>query len=160
MDIKKVGRPKGSTNKATAETRQAVARFIDSSIPHFVEWLAQAAHGIPKTDKAGNLVRDNDGAVKYHVLPDPIASIKAVTDIAEYHLPRLARSETNLTAFTANIGELTAEDLARMPLSDLKRLALEHMSRGDTIDVTPEGCQIGNNMDEVPSWLDGSSHTK
>ena len=156
MNIKKVGRPKGSTNKATAETRQAVARFIDSSIPHFVEWLAQAAHGIPKTDKAGNLIRDNDGAVKYHVLPDPLASIKAVTEIAEYHLPRLARSDTTVTGIVANVSDLSPDDLAKLSIDDLKRMAVEMMSAqsGDVIDVVPTV------VDEpLPSWLEPTGNT-
>lgn len=57
------------------------------------------------------------------------------------------RIQIDSTTLTAN---LTAEDLSKMSLAELRTMAARTFApqRDDTIDVTPEGCQIGNNMDE------------
>ena len=64
------GRPKGSPNKATAQAREAIARFVDSNTERLQEWLDQIAK--------------EDGAK---------AAFQCVVDLLEFHVPKLARTE-------------------------------------------------------------------
>jgi hypothetical protein len=160
---KKAGRPKGATARTTRESRAAIAKFVDSSIPHFVDWLEQVARGIPKTNRAGEFVRDSDGAVVWVNKPDPATAMKLVSEVCEYHLPKLSRQDVQMTGVVANldVDSLTAHDLAQMSLSDLKRLALEQFQhaaqRGDTIDVEAEKVvQTDVVVEPLPSWLEST----
>lgn len=63
------GRPKGVPNKATADVREAIARFAQSTVPQFQEWINRVAQEDPA--KAADLF------------------LKAI----EYHIPKLARTE-------------------------------------------------------------------
>ena len=130
------------------EARRAVADFVDSNLPRFNGWLSQVANGIPQVDKNGVVQTTESGVPIYLVKPDPLAAIKVVADVCEYHLPKLARTDVAVTGVVAHLdgGEWTQEELAKLPLSELKRMALEHMIRGDTIDVTP--------TEVLPDWLD------
>jgi len=65
-----VGRPKGQQNKATLAAREAIARFVDGNADRLQEWLDE--------------VHDRDG---------PLAAIKCFSDLIEYHVPKLARTE-------------------------------------------------------------------
>jgi len=65
-----MARPKGSPNKATANAREAIARFVDNNAPRLEGWLEQIA--------------DSQG---------PAAAFRCVTDLLEYHVPKLARVE-------------------------------------------------------------------
>ena len=61
------GRPKGLQNKSTANAREAIARFIDGNMERVLEWIEQ--------------------------IDDPRDRVKCVTDLLEYHVPKLARTE-------------------------------------------------------------------
>lgn len=145
------GRKPGVPNRTTKESRKAIAMFVEQNLPRLDMWLNQVANGLPKVDREGEPIRDNAGSVVFVVRPDPAGAMKALSDIMEYHLPKLSRADVQLTGIVANmdVDSLTAADLAQMSLTDLKRLALDRFSqaaqRGDTIDVQAE---------VVPSWLD------
>jgi len=66
----KGGRPKGVPNKATQAAREAIARFVDGNAGRLQEWLDQIA--------------EQDG---------PLAAFKCFTEVVEYHVPKLARTE-------------------------------------------------------------------
>lgn len=63
------GRPKGAVNKATKNAREAFARFVDGNADRLQAWLDQVAL--------------EDG---------PRAAIQCFMDVAEYHVPKLART--------------------------------------------------------------------
>lgn len=60
----------GCPNKATAASREAIARLIDGNIPRVQRWLDE--------------VYERDG---------PRAALGCLTDLIEYHVPKLARVE-------------------------------------------------------------------
>lgn len=142
------GRKPGVPNRTTKESRKAIALFVEQNLPRLDMWLNQVANGLPKVDAEGEPVRDTVGSVVFVVRPDPAGAMKALSDIMEYHLPKLSRQDVQLTGMVAHVdgSEWTQEELQKLPLSELKRMALEHYSqRGDTIDVTP--------TEVLPDWL-------
>lgn len=66
----KPGSRKGIPNKATANAREAIARFVDGNAERLQEWL--------------DVIADRDG---------PRAAFNCFTDLLEYHVPKLARHE-------------------------------------------------------------------
>ena len=64
------GRPKGVPNKATTEAREAIARLVDGNAHRMSIWLEE----IYKTK-------------------GPEAAWRCMTDVIEYHMPKLARTE-------------------------------------------------------------------
>ena len=64
------GRPKGTPNKATADARTAIAAFVDENSALLQELLVE--------------IRQQDG---------PAAAFRCITDLIEYHIPKLARTE-------------------------------------------------------------------
>ena len=64
------GRPKGLPNKATANAREAIGRFVDANAERVQAWLDEicAEHGAKE-------------------------AVKAYADFIEYHIPKLARTE-------------------------------------------------------------------
>lgn len=65
-----MGRKKGVPNKATANAREAIARLVDGNAERMQEWLDRIA--------------DEEG---------PMAAWRCMTDVIEYHIPKLARTE-------------------------------------------------------------------
>jgi hypothetical protein len=65
-----MGRKKGVPNKATANAREAIARLVDGNAERMQGWLDDIA--------------DQQG---------PLAAWKCMTDVIEYHIPKLARTE-------------------------------------------------------------------
>ena len=78
---KPIGRPAGSPNKATADARKAIAKFVDENADRLTEWLDQVAGG----------VQDEEG--KYVVPPNPAKAFDMFQSVVEYHVPKLARTE-------------------------------------------------------------------
>lgn len=81
--VRKPGKPKGSPksgggsragipNKATANAREAIARFVDGNSGRLQEWL----DAIAADEKQG-----------------PRAAMACFLDMLEYHVPKLARTE-------------------------------------------------------------------
>lgn len=64
------GRPKGTVNKATANAKEAIARFVDGNSERLQGWLDEIAQ--------------QEG---------PKAAFNCFTDLLEYHVPKLARHE-------------------------------------------------------------------
>ena len=64
------GRPKGLANKTTIAAREAISRFVDGNADRLQGWLDQIA--------------EEQG---------PSAAFKCFSDLLEYHVPKLARTE-------------------------------------------------------------------
>jgi hypothetical protein len=64
------GRPKGLPNKTTVAAREAIARFVDGNADRLQGWLDEIA-----ADQG------------------PAAAFKCFSDLLEYHVPKLARTE-------------------------------------------------------------------
>jgi hypothetical protein len=64
------GRPKGSVNKDVKLAREAIASLVESTVPQMQGWLED--------------IKEEHG---------PLAAWKCVSDVMEYHLPKLARTE-------------------------------------------------------------------
>jgi len=64
------GRPKGLQNKTTVAAREAIARFVDGNADRLQGWLDEIA-----ADQG------------------PAAAFKCFSDLLEYHVPKLARTE-------------------------------------------------------------------
>jgi hypothetical protein len=64
------GRPKGLANKTTVAAREAIARFVDGNADRLQGWLDEIA-----ADQG------------------PAAAFKCFSDLLEYHVPKLARTE-------------------------------------------------------------------
>ncbi len=83
------GRPKGCANKSTVAVREAIARVLEGNTENFSRWLASVAEGEKEA------VGDDDGESKWLRKPDPGLALKLAMDMAEYHIPKLARTEIN-----------------------------------------------------------------
>lgn len=64
------GRPKGVVNKSTANAREAIARFVDGNAHRVQIWL--------------DLIAEKEG---------PLKAFQCYTDMIEYHVPKLSRTE-------------------------------------------------------------------
>lgn len=71
-NIKGAGRPAGSPNKSTALAREAIAKFVDGNADKLQEWL----DAIAMNEKLG-----------------PKVAFDCFMQVAEYHVPKLARVE-------------------------------------------------------------------
>jgi uncharacterized protein (DUF2126 family) len=85
------GRPKGCANKATATVRDAIARVLEGNVENFSRWLAAVAEGEKETAPASEDGKTAEGS--WIRKPDPGAALKLAMDMAEYHIPKLARTE-------------------------------------------------------------------
>lgn len=68
--VKTGGRVRGVPNKATAEAREAIARFVDGNAHRLQEWLDRVAE------------------------TDPEKAFSLFQSVIEYHVPKLARTES------------------------------------------------------------------
>ena len=71
------GRPKGVPNKSTEAVRTAIALLLERNSEKMDEWLQLVAYG------------DSELGVK----PDPGKALDILQKMAEYHIPKLARTE-------------------------------------------------------------------
>lgn len=109
------GRPKGSINKATLSAREAIAKFVDGNAHRLQTWLDEVARG-----KQTQVIKDGQGVVKpdgtplmtYVVEPNPEKAFDMFQKVVEYHIPKLARSETAVTG--ANGGPIKTETTVTM----------------------------------------------
>jgi len=92
------GRKKGEPNKVTTEARQVIVSFLDANLPRLQEWLDRIA----KDPEQG-----------------PAVAFKLVTDLIEYSVPKLSRSEIT----GANGGPLLTRDISAQERA-VKLLAL------------------------------------
>lgn len=63
------GRKPGVPNRATADVRKAVAELLEMAAPQMIQWLERVAYD------------------------DPAKALDLVFKAAEYHIPKLARTE-------------------------------------------------------------------
>lgn len=71
------GRKAGVPNKATAQAREAIGRFVDDNAHRLQKWLDQIADGDPEAD----------------IKPNPTKAFELFQSVVEYHVPKLARTE-------------------------------------------------------------------
>ena len=79
------GSRKGVPNKTTQQARAAIADFVDGNADRLQGWLDQIAEG----------VKDEDGG--YVVPPNPEKAFTLFQSVIEYHVPKLARTDTTVT---------------------------------------------------------------
>ena len=75
------GRQPGTPNRATQKCRETISLIADEMADDFKAWLYLTAAG------------DADNGVK----PDPKGAADLYLKAIEYHIPKLARTETHLT---------------------------------------------------------------
>lgn len=87
--VKTGGRKKGTSNKDVRDVREAIARVLQDNAENFGKWLSKVAEG-----QKGTYI-DGNGKVKEHyiVKPDPGKACDIAMNMAEYHIPKLARTE-------------------------------------------------------------------
>lgn len=89
-----IGRPPGSKNVSTTQVRAAVSALLEMSAPKMIEWLQTVADGIPEVDKRTNHpILTERGATSWVNKPDPKGAVDMVLKAAEFHIPKLARTE-------------------------------------------------------------------
>ena len=92
------GSRKGVPNKATADVRAALALMLEGNVGKVEAWVREVAEGVkePRTE-GGKPVLGDDGQplMKWLRAPDPGYATRLLLDVAEYHIPRLARTEIN-----------------------------------------------------------------
>jgi hypothetical protein len=71
------GRPRGVPNKSTTVVREAIANLLERNSEKMDEWLQLVAYG------------DSELGVK----PQPDKALDIMQKLAEYHIPKLARTE-------------------------------------------------------------------
>jgi hypothetical protein len=111
------GRPKGTPNKATTEARQAISKFVDGNAHRLQEWLDQIANGVPAVGPDGRPVLDAEGKPRYLVTPNPEKAFDMFSKVAEYAIPKLARTEVT----GANGGPVQSELTVNVAFTDGKR---------------------------------------
>lgn len=84
------GRRKGTPNKATTDVREAIASLLQRNVGNFSVWLGQVANGIQQPSESGD---DEATKVKWLLRPDPGKALDLAMGMAEYHIPKLARTE-------------------------------------------------------------------
>lgn len=81
------GRPKGVPNKVTMKAREAIAAFVEGNVDRLNGWLDQIAE------------------------KDPKDAFDRLMSVVEYHIPKLARTESTITG--PNGGPVKTEMLVR-----------------------------------------------
>lgn len=85
-----IGRVKGVPNKTTKNAREAIARLVDDNAERMQKWLDQIA--------------ETDG---------PAAAWRCMTDVIEYHIPKLSRAEISASVEKkVSASELSDDELA------------------------------------------------
>lgn len=81
------GRPKGSPNKVTRDLRVLITELVEYGMENALEWLKDVAEGEePVLGPDGKVI--NEGRP-----PNPARALDALSKLAEYGLPKLARHE-------------------------------------------------------------------
>jgi hypothetical protein len=83
------GRPKGSVNRTTRDVREAIASVLKGNTENFATWMSQVANGVKSTYVDSRGKRKEFWLVK----PDPAKALDSAMSMAEYHIPKLARTE-------------------------------------------------------------------
>lgn len=86
------GRVAGTPNKATSKARDAIGLVAEGMAGCFQQWLLDTAQGLPARDAEGKVLEG-----KWINTPDPKGAADTYLKAIEYHIPKLARTETNHT---------------------------------------------------------------
>lgn len=111
------GRLPGVPNKATADARAAIAKFVDGNAHRLQKWLDEVAEGKPMLGADGQQLFDDDGRPMWIVPPNPEKAHNMFQSVIEYHVPKLARSE--LTGANGGMIGIAAVDLKGLSDDDL-----------------------------------------
>ena len=87
-----MARTAGSLNRSTEQVRRAVSELLQQTAPKMQEWLQKVANGIPEMS-----VEDPSKQIGWVNKPDPKGAVDLVLKAAEYHIPKLARTESHVT---------------------------------------------------------------
>jgi len=82
------GRQAGTPNKASSDSRRAIAELIDGNIEKLTEWLNTVSSGIRKIDPETGMETH-----EYLVRPNPAKAFDMFISVVEYSVPKLARTE-------------------------------------------------------------------
>lgn len=93
------GSRKGIPNKATQTAREAFKQLVEGNAPTMHKWLMEVANGLPLMEnvienevKIKRQVQKN-GLLVWIVPPAPDKALDIMQKMAEYHIPKLARTE-------------------------------------------------------------------
>lgn len=147
------GRKPDAQSRTTRASREAIAAFVHQNIPRLNGWLEQVANGLPKLDREGEPLRDDKGSVVWVVKPDAMGAVKIVSDIMDYHLPRLQRSDVTVLAQVESGASLElAERVKKMSTADLKlALAASMEQQGMSWDSVEIDDPLADNVTDVVS---------
>jgi vacuolar-type H+-ATPase subunit E/Vma4 len=81
------GRVKGTPNRATKESREAIADFVEGNVDRLEKWLDQIAEDNPKQ------------------------AFDSFMSVVEYHIPKLQRVESTNENLNVDVKSLQEEDL-------------------------------------------------
>ena len=112
-------RSKNSRNRNIINARRAIAEFVESNIPRLNGWLNQVANGVQARTVEGKPVIDSYGSPVWLIKPDPLAALKVVGDLTEYHLPKLSRTEAALTVEHVDPTKMSKAQLEQAILASL-----------------------------------------
>lgn len=87
------GRKKGTPNKATTDVREAIASLLQLNVDNFSVWLSQVANGIRQPPPSSDDGEETESEAKWLLRPDPGKALDIAMGMAEYHIPKLARTE-------------------------------------------------------------------
>lgn len=121
----------------TSSARKAIAEFVNDNLDNMGDWLFRVANGMPKLDGDKKVIVDGEGSIVWLVKPDPATAIKCLSDICEYHLPKLSRSESTLVARVESV------DAVELPSDELKRRLLVSLGLDaeDAVEIEPQWLQ-------------------
>ena len=94
-----MGRKAGVPNKTTQTAREAFAQLVEGNAPMMNEWLKQVAFGIPmmetviEGEETVQRQAERNGIPLWIVPPSPEKALDIMQKMAEYHIPKLARTE-------------------------------------------------------------------
>ena len=149
---------KKSQSRQVNSARAAIASFVETNAPRFGQWLEQIADGIPKVDELGKVIRDDTGAVVWVVRPSPLDATKLVSDIMEFHLPKLSRQDLQVSGVIGTLNNLSPGAVALLEMDPAALTAhlnalstqdlpewLRPVPKNEAIDV--EYTEVGNGKD-------------
>ena len=146
---KKPYEPKWMKARATSQARRFIGEFVTEHSEHLGEWVTRVAHGIPKVDSNGKIIRDADDAIVWVVRPAPGDAVKLVSDLAEFVLPKLSRSDVQMAArVEQSVFDPNAMSNEQLAAQVFEALGIQPFGQQqEPVDVEFE------EVERVPEWL-------